>query len=124
MSLSMRLFIVIALLCLTLSPVSARDVQDLNRDSPCKSDIAKFCRIVKPGNGRVLRCMKQYDLHLSDACKEHIVVVKENTRKFLKACRKDIHKFCNGVEKGEGRIYDCLKQHQPGLAARCADHVW
>ena len=36
----------------------------------CKSDIARFCSNVAPGEGRVKACMKQHLPELSEPCKE------------------------------------------------------
>jgi hypothetical protein len=38
-------------------------------------------------------------------------------------CSKDITKFCKDVQKGGGRIADCLKKHQNDLSAACKDHM-
>ena len=35
----------------------------------CKPDVAKFCSDVKPGQGRVMVCLRQHEAELSDACK-------------------------------------------------------
>jgi hypothetical protein len=34
-------------------------------------------------------------------------------------CQQDIETFCKGVEKGEGRIRACLKQHRHELSPNC-----
>ena len=38
----------------------------------CKDDAAKVCKDVKPGEGRILRCLKQHEAELSPACKEQM----------------------------------------------------
>ncbi len=35
----------------------------------CQSDAAKFCKDVKAGGGRILRCLKEHEAELSPACK-------------------------------------------------------
>lgn len=35
------------------------------------------------------------------------------------ACKADVEKFCKGVEKGDGRILKCLKDHQAELSSGC-----
>jgi hypothetical protein len=37
------------------------------------------------------------------------------------ACKADIEKFCATVEKGQGRIMTCLKEHSTELSAGCKD---
>ena len=38
-------------------------------DRPCKADEEKFCKDVKPGEGRIIACMKAHEAELSDTCK-------------------------------------------------------
>jgi hypothetical protein len=38
----------------------------------CKADSEKLCRETKPGEGRVLRCLKQHEGSLSVACKQKL----------------------------------------------------
>lgn len=97
--------------------------EDLNKDGPCQADIQKFCKSVRPGNGKVLLCMRQYSRHLSTACLEHIGVVREKTAQFAKACKKDAQQFCANEEKGKGAVYRCLKKNQDSLSAVCANQV-
>ncbi len=96
---------------------------DLSRKGPCETDIKKFCRSIKPGNGRLLKCMRQYDRHLSDGCKDHIGQVKEKTSGFVKACKADAQKFCSHVRLGQGEVYRCLRLRHPELSATCANQV-
>lgn len=35
---------------------------------PCAADAAKFCKDVKPGEGRVAACLKEHEKELSKAC--------------------------------------------------------
>lgn len=34
-------------------------------------------------------------------------------------CKADVEKFCKNVEKGEGRIHRCLKDHKAELSTAC-----
>jgi hypothetical protein len=38
-----------------------------------------------------------------------------------KACAEDVKKLCSEVKAGEGRIFQCLKQHVSDLSQGCAD---
>ena len=39
------------------------------------------------------------------------------------ACKTDADKFCAGIEKGEGRIAKCLKEHENELSADCKNNM-
>jgi hypothetical protein len=49
--------------------------------SACKDDIRKFCGDVKVGAGRILRCMKEHEPELSDACKKERAELKDTRRR-------------------------------------------
>jgi len=38
----------------------------------CKGDAEKVCKDVKPGEGRILKCLKQHETELSPSCKEQL----------------------------------------------------
>lgn len=40
-----------------------------------------------------------------------------------KACRADVEKHCAGIEKGEGRIAQCLKTKEADLSAECKTEI-
>jgi hypothetical protein len=37
----------------------------------------------------------------------------------LKACKADVERLCAGVQRGGGRIRECLKQHAAELSPEC-----
>jgi len=39
---------------------------------PCVEDIAKFCKDVQPGGGRIVRCLKEHESELSPECNERL----------------------------------------------------
>ena len=69
---------------------------------PCAADAAKFCKDVKPGEGRVAACLKDHEKELSQACTE---------RRALKADRRAGKK--SGVKKGGV----CQRQYGRGFNA-------
>ena len=38
-------------------------------------------------------------------------------------CRADVEKFCGGIERGEGRIRQCLQENRDGLSAACRERL-
>jgi len=37
-------------------------------NSPCATDVQKFCKDVKPGEGRIIKCLQSHKSELSEAC--------------------------------------------------------
>jgi Cysteine rich repeat len=109
--------LIVAMLFLTVPLISQS--QDLHRQGPCKADIEKFCKEVKPGKGRIIRCMKAHENEVSQACKNAIAAEREKEKEFKNACSSDVAKFCKGTKRGQGRVISCLKSHQAELAAPC-----
>lgn len=86
---------------------------------PCAEDMAKFCKDVQPGGGRILKCMKEHENELSPACKQHVVEMKVKAGEAKEACQDDVMKFCKDVQPGGGRILKCLKEHENELSPEC-----
>ena len=47
-----------------------------NHEGSCKADREKFCKDVKPGDGRIVQCMKDKMAELSPDCKAQIAKEK------------------------------------------------
>jgi hypothetical protein len=86
---------------------------------PCADDAQRLCSGVKPGQGRVMACLKQHEAQLSDDCKEKRADFKEEVHEAAQACKPDAEKFCKDVHPGGGRIIACLKQHAADLSPEC-----
>jgi hypothetical protein len=111
--------LVVGLLC--ISPVLDTHASAADRGS-CSKDIAKFCKDVKPGGGRILDCLKQHEKDLSAACKEQVTKREEKAEKsgeLSQACKGDVDKLCKDVKLGGGRILKCLKENESKLSAQC-----
>ncbi|MCX5849706.1 MAG: cysteine rich repeat-containing protein [Deltaproteobacteria bacterium] len=39
------------------------------------------------------------------------------------ACRADIEKFCKDVQPGQGRLVQCVKQHEAELSPACKEQI-
>lgn len=46
-------------------------------DHPCKAEITKWCKDVKKGGGRIVKCLQEHDKDLSDACKAKLTTVEQ-----------------------------------------------
>jgi hypothetical protein len=93
--------------------------QDVHGKGPCKADVEKFCKGIKPGGGRIWACLKSHGSELAPACTDHMTQAREKGKDFMKACKADVKKFCKGIPRGKGRIMSCLKSHETELDAPC-----
>ncbi|HVN84960.1 MAG TPA: cysteine rich repeat-containing protein [Candidatus Binatia bacterium] len=87
---------------------------------PCAGDIAKFCSDVQPGGHRIRQCLKVHAGDLSPGCKNHFPLNMAKMTERHRVCANDAATFCKDVKPGDGRVRQCLKQHQAQLSAECA----
>ncbi len=85
----------------------------------CRADKQKFCKDVKPGEGRIYECMSANKARLTPECAAHVEAAHQNLKAKLNACKNDIGKFCSNVEPGEGRIIHCLEENEASLEPAC-----
>lgn len=95
------------------------DIYAQGQRGPCADDIAKLCKDVKPGGGRLANCLKEHEREVSPACAASIKETKRKLRDAHHACADDIQKFCKDVKPGQGRIVNCLRDHQKDLSPTC-----
>ena len=86
---------------------------------PCTDDVAKYCKDVQPGGGRLARCLKENEKQLSPACKASIEETRKKAKDAHQACADDVQKFCKDVKPGQGRIAKCLKENEKDLSPEC-----
>ena len=87
----------------------------------CDGDIAKFCKDVQPGGGRIAKCLRDHEKELSPTCKEEVTEAQKRWNETAQVCHDDVLKFCKDVQPGGGRIANCLKEHQSGLSPECQE---
>ncbi len=129
----MRRPFVLFLMAVLTAPASAAEAPGGNSGVPasereqqpraCRDDVQKFCGQVKPGEGRVVRCMKENENNFSPACKTEMEKRRkqagEKRDALREACTADAEKFCKGREDGRGGALRCLQEHEKELSAEC-----
>lgn len=90
---------------------------------PCSDDIARFCKEVIPGGGRIISCLKGNEDKLSHDCREKLQEVQKRIDEAKEACAADIERLCRGVEPGGGRIAGCLEKNASEISAGCAERL-
>ncbi len=110
----------IAILAMVLTTGEPAAAQTKN---PCADDVAKYCKDVTPGGGRLVRCLKQHENELSPECKASQEKAKAKAREAHEACADDVQKLCKDVTPGGGRIIRCLKDNSKSLSPECRDKL-
>jgi len=90
---------------------------------PCSDEAKRLCGAVKPGQGRMYRCLEQKEAEVSAPCKEHLQQRRAEFREAQGACKQDIEKFCREIRPGQGRVASCLKSHEAELSPPCRGEV-
>jgi hypothetical protein len=94
---------------------------------PCGDDVKAFCSDVKPGGGRVNKCLVVHQSQASPACQAKLETqakrAKELIAEFSDACSSDTQRLCANVRPGGGRMLKCLTRNDYTLSPRCAAEV-
>ncbi len=115
--------LVLAVMVLTLAvfgAFQAAQAQDPGKTNPCAADMAKFC---KGTEGSPAKCLKDHEKDLSPACKGFLTSMHGQMQGFKEGCKTDIPKFCKDVKPGDGKVLDCLKQHESELSSTCKPYL-
>jgi len=88
-------------------------------DRVCQADAKKFCGDVRPGGGRVYKCLTDHNADLTPACRDGLAAAKKRAEEFAAACKADMGKYCKGIPAGHGRILSCLKGRESDLTPAC-----
>ena len=102
----------------------------------CRTDTQRYCKGVKPGEGRIIACLKENLESLTSVCYAELTNNKKiNNRtirqkrdggtqreknKSFKECNGDTRRFCRDIKPGGGRIIACLKSNSSFISSACA----
>jgi hypothetical protein len=93
----------------------------------CLVEIKQLCQGVKPGGGRMRKCIQDNEGKLSPTCRQQVQERRERAKGRMQevkaACEGDVKRFCPNLQAGGGRIRGCLKEHSQELSAACAQAI-
>lgn len=92
-------------------------------EGPCHEDMQKYCATAGDDHASKMKCMKENESKFSQACKDHVVKMKEAMKEVKEACQEDVHKLCADVKPGKGRIMKCMKEHHDELSEGCKSEI-
>lgn len=92
----------------------------------CAAELKAHCSTVKPGNGRLVACIKAHEDKVSSKCVFALnrADFRLNTLElFLNyvafQCKDDAVKNCSGIKLGDRRVLKCLAKNQSKLKGNC-----
>jgi hypothetical protein len=109
----------VASLALAQQPAPAKKAAKGGGDRVCAEDAKKFCSEVRPGAGRVYKCLTDHNAELAPPCRDRLAAAKARWDEFVTACKEDAGKYCKGIPAGGGRVLSCLKGREADLTAAC-----
>ena len=92
----------------------------------CDADIEQYCPGLPRNSQKAFMCMMAYEDKLSESCKlgiaEAAMSIKMSKAAIdysVRACEEDADKHCLNVEPGEGRLVNCIKEHEAEVSEAC-----
>ena len=87
----------------------------------CEAEVQSYCPDSLSGEDRrrcVIQRMKQLDTTCQQVIRQRLVHWKE-AEGYKLACTEDMKRFCPTVQPGDGRILQCLQEHEQDLSEVC-----
>jgi cysteine rich repeat protein len=110
------LWLALALILLPFSATAHSGQKDCHGKGACKADVEKYCSEVKPGEGRILACLKEHQSQLQTACQERLPAW-EKFQQMRQTCKADREKFCGQAKREE--VHACMKENHDKLSKTC-----
>ena len=88
----------------------------------CMAELEKLCPDDQSGSSR-RKCFQDNEHTLSSTCRQQLdamaVRIKEDVQQFKAACETDVKRLCRSVERGGGRILQCLEEKYQEVSDDC-----
>jgi hypothetical protein len=86
---------------------------------PCSETVAKVCKDVIPGGGRIMKCLNDHRDDQSIACKDWVEDQQKSMQELMAVCPEDIARWCGAVPPNKASIYYCLLDNSVSLRLDC-----
>ena len=97
----------------------------------CQADARKYCARFAGGKA-AFECLLDHQQDVSDACYDSLKKQMSSASgdqqnqtapgaapPGMQACKQDAQQYCRGVQPGDGRIVNCLLDHQNDISDAC-----
>ena len=133
----MTKWIYLTALALTVASATASNAQTVGYadalgrlGQTCGADIAKHCKSVNLGGGRMTQCLEQNSAKISAGCKASVANMKallatrsQARASVMKVCDADIRRLCPGIAPGDGNLLECFHKASRNTSAACRKTV-
>jgi hypothetical protein len=120
--------VVLGIVFLIAMPVAAEQNLVQTVAEGCKVELEKYCKDVKPGEGRILACLFAHSDKLSGKCEFALYDAAVQLERAVAAlayvvneCGDDLDQYCSDVAVGEGRLLECIEKNDKKVSSRCKD---
>jgi len=99
-------------------------------ESACHDDLAKYCSMVTPGEGRSILCLEAFEDKVSASCDYAIFEASRNLEGVLnriehtaELCWRDMEQYCAHMPDGGGQLVHCLVDKEKSLSPLCQSAI-
>ena len=90
---------------------------------PCAETVAKFCKEVTPGGGRIMKCLSDHRDDQSMACRDWLQDQNRSLTELNTSCTEEIARMCSFDAPDGIRIYRCLEDNYIALKSDCREKL-
>ena len=90
---------------------------------PCAETIAKYCKDVTPGGGRVMKCISDNRDDQSMACREWLDDQNRSLKELNTSCAEETARLCSIDPPDSIRLYRCLEDNYIALKSGCREKL-
>lgn len=99
-------------------PGTRADRQGRGRMAACRTDIATHCADAERGPARA-QCLRDNAAKLSPDCQAALAERRAEAQSLRAACKADRDALCSTVERGGGRMLQCLRDNKDKVSPAC-----